>query len=308
MHDLNWERSKPILDIDVDEIVNIFSEYKNDILIIDFSPIQSGCRNSNYVVNTSKGKYLLRISDNSSFNNEITAFEIVKKRINVPDLLFYKTKSEYTYHIYQYINGVSLQEHIIDNGKCDNFLLEQVANTAAIIHNTPKEEANKLKTLDVPPYKIWYQVFLDNSTVRDRIGSKLYERIKQLVSDKQELISQIDSYKSFIHGDFRPLNMIVDEKNNIYYIDWEGAWWGHTLADIGQFFRYRTFFSNDDIHLFEKIYNAYADKKLPSNWFELSLFRDLVNPLQLLSLKNETPLRNADLINVIEGILAFWNS
>ena len=308
MHDLDWERSKPILDIDVDEIVNIFSEYKKDILIIDFSPIQSGCRNSNYVVNTSKGKYLLRISDNSSFNNEITAFEIVKKRINVPDLLFYKTKSEYTYHIYQYINGVSLQEHIIDNGKCDNFLLEQVANTAAIIHNTPKEEANKLKTLDVPPYKIWYQVFLDNSTVRDRIGSKLYERIKQLVADKQELISQIDSYKSFIHGDFRPLNMLVDENRSIYFIDWEASWWGHTLADIGQFFRYRTFFSNEDIHLFEKIYNAYADKKLPSNWFELSLFRDLVNPLQLLSIKNETPLRNADLINVIEGILAFWNS
>ncbi|MDD3094446.1 MAG: aminoglycoside phosphotransferase family protein [Clostridia bacterium] len=308
MHDLDWERSKPILDIDVDEIVNIFSEYKKDILIIDFSPIQSGCRNSNYVVNTSKGKYLLRISDKHSFNNEITAFEIVKKRINVPDLFFNKTKGEYAYHIYQYISGVSLQKHIIDNRKCDKIFLEQVAKAAAIIHNTPKEETNKLKTLDVPPYEIWYQVFLDNPTVRDRIGLNLCKRIQRLVTDKYKLISQIDSYKSFIHGDFRPLNMLVDENRSIYFIDWEASWWGHTLADIGQFFRYRTFFSNEDIHLFEKIYNAYADKKLPSNWFELSLFRDLVNPLQLLSIKNETPLRNADLINVIEGILAFWNS
>ena len=92
MHDLNWERSKPILDIDVDEIVNIFSEYKNDILIIDFSPIQSGCRNSNYVVNTSKGKYLLRISDNSSFNNEITAFEIVKRGLMFQICFFIKQR------------------------------------------------------------------------------------------------------------------------------------------------------------------------------------------------------------------------
>ncbi|MDD4542356.1 MAG: aminoglycoside phosphotransferase family protein [Clostridia bacterium] len=307
MHDLDWERSKPILDIDVDEIGNIFSEYKNDILIIDFSPIQSGCRNCNYVVNTSKDKYLLRISDKSSFNNEITAFEIVKGRINVSELLFYKTKGEYIYHIYQYINGVSLQKHIVDNKRCDKSLLKQVAKSAAIIHSTPIEETKKLAELDIPPYEIWYQVFLDIPTVRDRLGLHLCKRIHRLVTDKYELIAQIDSYKSFIHSDFRPLNMLVDEKNSIYYIDWEAALWGHTLADIGQFFRYRTFFSNDDIRLFEKIYNTYADKKLPSNWYELSLFRDLVNPLQLLSIKNEAPLRNADLISVIEGILAFWD-
>lgn len=92
----------------------------------------------------------------------------------------------------------------------------------------------------------------------------------------------------------------------MFFVDWEGAWWGHSLADIGTFFRFRSFFNDTHINLFEQVYNSYARKKLPVNWFELSLFRDLVNPLQLLSSNQEAPLRNADLLNIIEGTLAYW--
>ncbi len=89
--------------------------------------------------------------------------------------------------------------------------------------------------------------------------------------------------------------MLVDEHKRVFFVDWEGASTGHSIADIGQFLRYRKFF--DDIHtnLFEQIYNTFANKRLPDNWFELSLFRDLVNPLQILSSNQEAPFRNADL-------------
>ena len=81
--------------------------------------------------------------------------------------------------------------------------------------------------------------------------------------------------------------------------------WG-TLADIGQFFRYRSFFNATHIKLFEETYNLFARQKLPENWLELSLFRDLVNPLQMLSSNEEAPLRNEDLVKVIECSLTYW--
>ena len=307
MFDLNWERYIPILDIEIDEIRDIFTEYDKTINISDFNAIQFGCKNSNFIVHTNKGKFLLRITNLTDFNNEIIAYELVKGKINIPNLLFHTTKNKMNIFVYQYINGVSLQKHITEKNQCDYSLLTQVAKASAIIHNTSKEKTIGLAEWDVPSYEVWYGAFLDNPMVRVRIGEKIRERLYRLVFDKQEFISEIDSRKSFIHCDFRPANMLVDELNHVFFVDWESASTGHSIADIGQFLRYRKFFNDTHIKLFEQTYNAFANRRLPDNWVELSLFRDLVNPLQLLSSNQEAPLRNADLINILEKTLSYWN-
>lgn len=306
MFDLNWERSIPIIDVKIDELKSIFIEYDKTLIVSDFNAIQLGCRNSNFVVCTNKGKFFLRIANIVDFNNEIIAYELVKGKINIPNLLFHTTKHEANIFLYQYINGISLQKHIIESNQCEHSLLEQVAKAAAIIHNIPKEKTIELAEWDVPPFEVWYESFLDNPTVRTRIGEELCERIQRLVLDKQKFISEIDSHKSFIHCDFRPANMLVDEHKRVFFVDWEGASTGHSIADIGQFLRYRKFFDDTHTNLFEQIYNTFANKRLPDNWFELSLFRDLVNPLQILSSNQEAPFRNADLVKIIEGTLAYW--
>lgn len=304
--DLDWERSIPIIDIKFDDLNSIFTEYDKALTVTDFSAIQLGCRNSNFVVNTNKGKFLLRIVNIGDLNNENVAYELVKDKIKVPNLLFHTTNHKAKIFIYQYISGVSLQKIIIDSNQCDNSLLEQVARAAAIIHNTPKEKTIRLEEIDLPPFDMWYQYFLDNSMVKSQLNIELGERIQRLVFDKQKLISEIDEYQSFIHCDFRPANMLVDENKQVFFVDWEAACTGHSLADIGQFLRYRSFFKDTNIRLFEQVYNSFANRKLPENWFELSLFRDLVNPLQLLSSNQEAPLRNTDLVNIIKGTLAYW--
>jgi len=307
MLDLDWERSIPIIDVKIEELKSIFTDYDKTLTVTDFNVIQLGCRNSNFVVHTNKGKFLLRTADIEDLNNEKIAYKLVKDKINVPNLLFHTTKHKANIFIYQYINGISLQKHIIESNQCDHSLLEQVAKAAAIIHNTPKVKTKGLAEFDVPPFEMWYQYFLDNPTVRARIGEEMHERIQRLVLDKQKLISVIDEYKSFIHCDFRPANMLVDKNKQVFFVDWEGACTGHSLADIGQFLRYRRFFKDTHLKLFERIYNTFANRILPDNWSELSLFRDLVNPLQILSSNQETPLRNKDLINIIEGTLTYWN-
>jgi len=303
MLDLNWERS-PILDIKIDEVKNIFTEYDKTLNISDFNAIQLGCKNSNFVVCTNKGKFLLRITNIADFNNEIIAYELMKGKINIPNLLFQTAKHNSNIFIYQYINGVSLQKIIIERNQCETSLLEQAAKASAIIHNTPKEKTAGLAEWDVPPFEMWYDSFLNKPTVIAVIGEEMRERIQRLVLDKQKFISEIDSYKSFIHCDFRPANMLVDEHNQVFFVDWEGAWRGHSIADIGTFLRYRQFFNDTHISLFGQIYNTFANKRLPDNWIELSLFRDLVNPLSLLS--PEAPYRNADLIAIIKETLVYW--
>ena len=308
MLDLGWERYIPISNMSIDELKNIFTEYDKTIDVLDFSPIRLGCKNSNFVVYTNKGEFLLRITNLSGFNNEIPAYELVKGKINIPNLLFHTTKNNMSILIYQYISGVSLQKNIVESEQCDNSVVEQAAKAAAIIHSTPKEKIIGFAEYNLPPFEIWYEYFLDSETTKMLMGEAMCKRVKQLVLDKCKFISEIDSYKSFIHCDFRAANMLVDKHGQVFFVDWESAGTGHSLGDIGQFFRYRLFFNEAHIGLFEQTYNTFANRKLPDNWFELSQFRDLVNPLQLLSLSNkDTPLRNADLINIIEETLAYWN-
>jgi thiamine kinase-like enzyme len=306
MLDLDWERSIPIIDLKLEDLKVIFMEYDKSVTIIKFSAIQLGCRNSNFVVYTNKGNYVLRISNTTDINNEVIAYELVKDKINVPKLLFHITKNSAKIFIYQYISGVSLQKRIIDDKHCDFSILEQVARAAAVIHNTPREKTINLKEFKVPPFKMWYQFFLENSIVRSQLDTNLRERIQRLVLEKQEIISEIDRYVSFIHCDFRPANMLVDENQQVFFVDWEAACTGHSLADIGQFFRYREFFNETHYRFFEKVYNTFAIRKLPDNWYELSIVRDLINPLQLLSSNHEATYRNSDLINIIKGTLDYW--
>ncbi len=306
MLDLDWERSIPMIDLKMDELNDLFTEFDKTLTVTDFKAIRLGCRNSNLVVRTNKGKFLLRITNSNDLNNENAAFQLVKDRINVPNLLFYTAKNKANLFIYQYIDGISLQKLIIKNNQCEYSLLEQVAKTAAVIHNTPIEKTTGLTEFDVPPFEMWYSYFIENPTVRTRIGEEIYSKLQQLIINKQYLISEIDGYKSFIHCDFRPANMLVDANNQVYFVDWESACTGHSLADVGQFFRYRSFFKQAHIQLFEQVYNTFADRKLPDNWFELSLFRDLINPLQMLSLDQAAPVRNADLINIVINTLAYW--
>ncbi len=306
MPDLDWERSLPIIDVKTEEIQGILSEYDNTLNVTDYSAIPIGCRNSNFVVSTDKGKFLLRITNINDLNNEGIAYEIVKDSLNVPDLLFHTTRLKANIFIYQYISSVSLQKHIIESGQCDLSLLEQAAEAAAIIHNIPEKKVIGFEEYDVPPFEMWYHYFLDNTVVREKIGEDIHRKLQRLVLDKQKMIEEIDSYKSFIHCDFRPANMIVDERGKLFIVDWESAGTGHSLADIGQFFRYRSFFADAHISLFELVYNAAANRKLPGNWFELSLFRDLVNPLQMLTSNQEAHFRNSDLINIISTALTYW--
>jgi len=306
MFDLTWERSIPIINIDFKKVQSIFTAYDHDLIVIDHKAIHLGCRNSNFVVSTNKGRYLLRMAPVNEINNEIRAFELVKNKIRVPELLFHVLENDINIFIYQYIDGVSLQEHIIKNGYCEPALLRQAAESAAIIHNIPKEKIMGFEKYDLPPFETWYQLFLDNPTVKNRLGGNLHGRIQTLVSDKQEFLPVINEYNSFIHCDFRPANMLVDAGGQVYFVDWESAGLGHSLADAGQFFRYRSFFNASQIEEFERVYNENAIRKLPSDWVLLSLFMDLINPLQMLSSNQEMTAKANDLINVVEKTLMYF--
>jgi len=51
-------------------------------------------------------------------------------------------------------------------------LLEQAAESAAVIHNASMETTSGLAEYDLPPFEMRYQYFLDNIGVIDAVSPK----------------------------------------------------------------------------------------------------------------------------------------
>lgn len=307
-----WERSIPFYNIGIKEITAIFTEYDKHFEIFNYFPINVGCRNSNYKVHTNKGYFLLRICplNDISYKKERTISELFYGYLNIPKLLFV-SKDNITQRvclIYEYIHGESMQEMLIQRGKLEDSIIIQVAQSASYIHNYDIANITNKSVFDndYPPFLTWYDLFLGKEIVTERIGKKIKERVKALISDKKRDLYEIDKYKSFIHSDFRPANMLIDKNNNVWIVDWEFSGLGHSLGDIGQFFRYENNFNQKQIRIFQDTYNNSSKKSLPSDWYELSKLRDLVNPLQMLGSKENLPQKYTDLKDIVLNTLAFF--
>ena len=301
--DLNWERSYPYFKISKEEIIDIFPNFKNDN-IIDLKLIQMGCRNSNYEVITTKGKYLLRITsdDPPLIQNEIAMNNQLAKIINLPKILVYRKRENRYFLIYEFIEGENFSQYLSRNKITKNEVVE-IAEIIAKIHSLIPEDIKLIKEMDLPPFERWFDYFLSNKKTLSILGEKRRKTISNYIRNNSELLAQISEYRSFIHSDFRPANMLINTAKVIYIVDWEYCTFGHSLADIGQFFRYRESFNEQDRKLLAIVYNNFARKKIPANWYSLSRLRDLINPLQMLGSVEKKLQQEVDLLKVVDDIL-----
>ncbi len=198
-----------------------------------------------------------------------------------------------------------MQDILIQRGECKDSIIVQVAESAAYIHNYDIEKKGDFDN-DYPPFFKWYDLFLQNEIASERIGEAIKERVRKLIAEKTECLYEIDKYISFTHSDFRPANMLMDKNNSVWIVDWEFSGFGHSLGDIGQFFRYENNFNQNQIKIFQEAYNNCSKKDLPYNWYELSKLRDLVNPLQMLGARENLPRKYSDLKDIVLKTLAFF--
>jgi len=299
--DNNWERSIPFIPISRADLAEIFHKYDAHLAILSCTEVSMGCRNSHYKVNTNNGSYFLRIfpPGDNRYRNEQPVFNVLYDKINLPKLHFVSEINGRGCLIYEYINAVSLQSRCSANVRLENGIVCQVAKSAAIMHNFRADDFSGLIEMDTPPFCEWFDLFLSDHKTVERMGNETVQRVRRLIADSASKLREIDRYQSFIHGDFRPANMLLDHQNQVFIVDWEFPGGGHSLADIGQFFRYRGCFDNEHLSVFETEYNAQAAVSLPRDWYELSRLRDLVNPLQMMGDKAEMPLKYHDLKNII---------
>jgi len=304
--DADWERSIPFYNISLTTTESIFRQFDERIYVFGIDRVPTGCRNSNYAVSTSRGRFFMQICPESvarTLSRESLA-AIGKNGVSMPEMLYCSGQNPTgrLVMIYEFIEGVPLEAVDMNDD-----VIEQVAGAAAGIHHADiRNDGTYISLDDYPAFFGWYDMFLSREPAVSRLDPETVARIKALIGDNLHNLQRIEQYESFIHCDFRPANMILGSDGGVFITDWEFAGFGHTLADIGQFFRYGERFSSRHAELFFRAYNRRAARPLPDEWYALAKLRDLVNPLQMLGSRMHMPNRERDLIRVVNHTLEYF--
>lgn len=125
--------------VDTKDIHAIFSKYNNRLLIQNIAPITAGMSTSNYMVEASNKKYLLKVypKNNDHSDIEIAAYKHAHYIIKVPEVLHFdnsKTIIDNTYAIFQYIDGLTLREHVSKNKGFSKNVAYKIGSMLALLH------------------------------------------------------------------------------------------------------------------------------------------------------------------------------
>lgn len=306
--DTHWERTRPYFEVKLAEIVALFRRADINIEVERHRVIHSGLRNTNiYVEGNGNSKFLLRIyvSGDNWWEKEKAIADSIPKEVPRPTLLFVSGPSEWfmcSYAIFEFIDG-----HTLDLGSRNKKVYAEVGEKLSILHNHRRYDKVGFldKNLEVqavlPPLLEWYRNLI-TETVIEKLGKTRVGELGAFIEKNASLINEMDNCVVFVHNDFRPINIMVDKRDKLFFIDWEGAMAGHLYGDIGQFLRFREQVDTENEKAFIDSYNQNAQIKLDNRYYLMAKIRDLVNYIQLLS-GSVKPRMDRDLVHLVNDVV-----
>lgn len=295
----NNDRLFDFKSVDTEDIQAIFSKYNNRLLIQNIAPIKAGMSTSNYIVEASNKKYLLKVypKNNDHSDIEIAAYKHAHNIIKVPEVLHFdnsKVIIDNTYAIFQYIDGLTLREYVSKNKVFSNTVAYKIGSMLALLHGK-EYTCTALLNVDlcikkqITQFENQYEFFLDGMPGKHLSGI-VKRDLGHFIDANRRLIERISEKNVFCHGDFIPSNILIDVYDIPWFIDFEYCFSVPCYYDIGKLFRTRENYSQ---YIDEKIksdfakgYNAMSQRTLPEDWYKLSKIADIVVMLALINREN----------------------
>ena len=131
-----------------------------------------------------------------------------------------------------------------------------------------------------------------------RMGEDLLAHTWKFVGENGSRLDALDDDYRLIHADYKPTNLLVADGQISAVLDWEFAWSGCKLFDIGQLFRWEHRYPPDFHQGFEAGYREEQD--LPHDWLALARALDLLNLVGFLDDAEDRPVLFSDVLTLIQ--------
>lgn len=185
---------------------------------------------------------------------------------------------------------------------------ERVGTAAAWLHRPRFPTAGFLdERLEIPePFLSAYDALREwaSGLLAGEAGRKLgslASRIEALWAEAEADLRAAGEPAVLVHSDFKPANVKwLPEENDVVVFDWEFAWAGPALYDVGQMFRWGT---PEEFEAGFVARYTEAGGKLPDNWRRTAERFDLFNLVAFLNDEQPRPRRERDVLRRIQQTL-----
>ncbi|MBA2653779.1 MAG: aminoglycoside phosphotransferase family protein [Gammaproteobacteria bacterium] len=321
----HWERFKAHIDLDVSTAIHLLAPYTND-MIDKLVLLSEGCANTNYKVSfkNNRSPVVIRIymREKSALAREIAIHKLVADKIPVPAHFYSNdqcTNFSYPYSVMEWVDGILMREIILKKNKSAIIACAfEMGNYLDIMRQIKFSEGGFFqKELTIQPFNQEEQYLpyvlnlLQDRTIKESLGDNLLSAVSYLVNDNATLLPDSNN-ANLTHADYDPANILVTQINNKWKIaailDWEFAFAGTYLLDIGMALRYS-----------HKIPDSYENSfiagirangfQLPVKWKKQAKLMDLLCLLQLSHYNpiSERPKLNRDVVSLIADTVDNWD-
>jgi aminoglycoside phosphotransferase (APT) family kinase protein len=320
-----WERSNEYVMPDIHTIQNMLTPCLKSKGIDQVQRLSGGLNNSNIKITTNTNEiFVLRIypKENKSMKIESEIAKLLEGRVPVPQVLYSDSSfsvCNYPFLVMNWVGGVQLSE-MIDRKN------EKIIWSAATKAGAALAEVHKMKfhdsgffddhlnikehvEMNANSFIVFIEEILKKGYVTKHIGVKLCSSVLNFSKEHAFLLDNPGEQNSLVHSDFNPLNILVEEEDSSIRIsailDWEYAFSGSPLMDIGNMLRYEGVTS---IGMLKPFILSYLENGgvLPHKWLQKAKLLDLIALLDLLNKEECGEVRVKDITRLISNMMEEW--
>lgn len=296
-------------------------------LVGEHAVLQSGLANTNvrFRVVGDSSAYVLRLHtrDATAARRERALMRFFEEhpepRIPVPPLLYSDPNPDrgpHPYSIWRFVHGRPLQELFAALRPAELVEIASVCGTtlaALAVHRFDRcgefgpnlEIAREYERPSRFVPRLVHRALFEGRAGK-RLGSGLRDAVWAAVERASPRLEVIDPFNALVHADYKRSNLLIERTGRSWAVsavlDWEFAFAGPPLIDVGLFLRAGEALPGGFREAFAAGYRA-AGGVLPNDWLPLSRLIDTVNQVTFLDDTRERPRVFAETTEVLKETL-----
>ncbi|WP_300671655.1 phosphotransferase [Soonwooa sp.] len=212
---------------------------------------QSGSSRKNYIASCNEKKYVITDNDNIRENEVFFYFTKIFSELNLNTPKIFKISENRQVYIQEYLGQNTLSEIIAT--ETDTSRIESlIKKTLEQLFDLQQKSINKIdytKTFDYEAYDelaITHDLYYFKNFLIDILEIPYHKsKLLKEFQDITKIVSNLEP-KALMIRDFQARNIMVDDNDDIFFIDYQGAMFGPLMYDVVSFlYQAKANFSED---------------------------------------------------------------
>lgn len=315
-----WNRSQPYLELDTAALTDLIQPAFRGRRVRFAEVMTGGLANTLYkvLIDGTDQPFVLRFytRDHVACQKDVDIFNLVHARVPVPELIYADpTAASYTipYAIIAYVAGIPL-ETVLKSGNADG--IGDASYAAGAVRGAmsaftfpqagffgPGLTIAQPMVTNPQNFKAFIDQCLFEGNAAEHLGGDRTQRLHAFVESYAHVLDQDQVTAALVHADFNGPNLLVEQRNGMWHVaavlDWEFAFAGSPLYDVGVMLRYAHQLPPQFAARFVAGFSDHGGR-LPPAWATIAKLLDLINLLDFLMRAQHGDVMIRDVVGLID--------